>query len=503
MDFSDKEISKFEFSIALMMIFNPTLTPKMNKPSESDFQDAKLLFYYPDEGIRQEEKRNQVGLVEGSYHFWDIFETPIENQKENLGFQIIYLRDYIHILKEVEKNFWLFIVIKPVLQANAIKLIENDYLNTQSFNYNENCFNEENCKKFIEHVYQSFFLFYGSFNSYFIAENNEMSSEFIEITKAFYKSYAVINSQNAQNLNLLKYNLTGVNYSPIDKKKFLSLQYLMNILQAIEGKLEHFALFYSGYYVFSTLDQKDLQILYDYFYSTYNSCEIDNAKIFNKFEKLKAPNIFYGFLNKTNINNSGFLYGPTNLAESKSVNGSKIEENIQLFSPTFNLFDPLKKKIIKQKAFVFYDKNLLLLMTCDPEATIEKAKLLDIQKAIFTNSEKVSQNLSKQLVKITGQLENYRMIYFNKMNLALKMSNKISFASLDFETLKFIDDIKNELETNHNCFVSMKKSLNFWVYGIKGNSRIVTFLISVNVPFQKVEEEKEEIMKFFFSNIFL
>ena len=89
------------------------------------------------------------------------------------------------------------------------------------------------------------------------------------------------------------------------------------------------------------------------------------------------------------------------------------------------------------------------------------------------------------------------------MNLALKLSNKISIPTLDFETLKFIDDIKTELEKNNKLFVCFKKSMNYWIYGLKGNSRIVAFLIPGNVSFQKVEEEKDEIIKFFFSNIFI
>lgn len=507
MDFSDKEINKFDFSVPLVMLFNPKLLPKMSKPSESDFQDTKLLFYYPDEGVHPEEKRNQVGLVEGSYHFWEVFSPQNDKNDDDFACQVIYLQDYIHVLKEVERNFWLLIIIRPFIDISGVKVFDHEYLNNQTFTYNENCFYEENCQRFLSHFYQTFFLFYGSFESFFSVEENCMRKEFYDIMKAYFRSYIALNCHFGHYLNILKYNLAGVNYSPIDKKKFLALQYLINILQSIEGKLEHFALFYSGFYVYSTLEQKDLQIVYDYFYNTYNSCEIDNAKILNRFEKNRKeenPIIFYGLLNKTPNNNlTGFLYGPSGLTEAKLSSGSKAEEIFPMFSPVISIFDSAKKTYSKQNLFAFFDKNLLVLMTCNSESSIEKNKFLEIQKAICSNSEKVSQNLEKQLVKITTQLENYKMVYFNKMNLALKISNKISLANLDYETLKFIDDIKNELEEKDNLFLEIKKSPTFWVYGIKGNSRIVTFLIPSNVSFQKVEEEKEEIMKYFFSNIFL
>ena len=142
MDFSEKELAKFDFTISLVLLFNPKLVPKVPKPSESDFQDTKLLFYYPEDLVKPEEKRNQVGLIEGSYHFWDIFSSSPNNENSNQanGFQIIYLEDYIHILKEVENDFWLFLVIKPVLTGITLKSIDNEYLNLQSFSYSETFF---------------------------------------------------------------------------------------------------------------------------------------------------------------------------------------------------------------------------------------------------------------------------------------------------------------------------------------------------------------------------
>lgn len=507
MDFSEKDFSKFEFSISLILLFNPKLLPKVLKPSESDYQDTKILYYYPEENIKQEEKRNQVGLIEGSYHFWDIFSVfQSEENSKKPGFEIIYLEDYIHIMKEVETDYWLLLVIKPLVIMPAIKIDDYDYLNANFFNYDENVFNEENCKKFLNNFYQTFFLFHGSFASFFSVDDNTMNKNFHEIMKHYVKYYIILNAHSGQMINLLKFNFMGINYSPIDKKKFLSLQYLINILQAIEKRLEHFALFYSGYFVFSTFDQKDLQILYDYFFITHNSCEIDQTKIVNRFEKLgldeKINNLFYGILNKPNNIPNGYLYGPLNLNESKIINDVRVDELIS-FTPTINIYDPTQKKTIKQQLFSFYDKNLMLIMTCNLESKIEKNRLMDIQTAICTNSEKVSQNLEKQLIKVLNQSETYRMLYFNKMNLAMKISNKINIGFLDYETLKFADDIKTELELKENLFMNFKKANNFWVYGIKGNGRIVIFLIPGNISFQKVEDEKEEIMKFFFSNIFI
>lgn len=48
------------------MIYNPKLIPKERKPTEENIQDAKLIYYYPS-SVQIQEKRNHVGLAEGSF----------------------------------------------------------------------------------------------------------------------------------------------------------------------------------------------------------------------------------------------------------------------------------------------------------------------------------------------------------------------------------------------------------------------------------------------------
>jgi hypothetical protein len=56
----------YDIKLCSVMIYNPKLEPKVKKPTEEDIQDAKLLYYYPNEALI-EEKRNHVGLAEGSF----------------------------------------------------------------------------------------------------------------------------------------------------------------------------------------------------------------------------------------------------------------------------------------------------------------------------------------------------------------------------------------------------------------------------------------------------
>ena len=39
-------LKNYEFTIKSILIFDPILEPKMNKPNEEDIQDPMLLYYY-------------------------------------------------------------------------------------------------------------------------------------------------------------------------------------------------------------------------------------------------------------------------------------------------------------------------------------------------------------------------------------------------------------------------------------------------------------------------
>jgi hypothetical protein len=80
----EPQIPSFQFSIDCLFIYDPTLLPSKPKPIEEDYQDAKLLFYYP-KSVPVESKRNQVGLTEGNIAFFQNF-----GKKCNRGI-VIYL----------------------------------------------------------------------------------------------------------------------------------------------------------------------------------------------------------------------------------------------------------------------------------------------------------------------------------------------------------------------------------------------------------------------------
>lgn len=143
-----------KLNIKSFYIFNPNLHSKKRKPTEDEMQNAKILYYYPnneDEII----KRSNTGIIEGTLGFLNEFE---ENDDD---FIYVELFKHIYISKKFEENFYLtFILEKSKDNQSNI-----DY-------YNHNIESKKQWHKlFLENFYQMLILWHGNLKSIFFSKN--------------------------------------------------------------------------------------------------------------------------------------------------------------------------------------------------------------------------------------------------------------------------------------------------------------------------------------------
>ena len=95
-----------KIQIGSVFIIDPTLLPTgPGKPTEEDFTDCKIHFFYPST-MDIHEQRKQAGISEGIVNFFKPFsevEAPIE---------CIATSTHTHVVSQVEPNIWLNIVIQ-------------------------------------------------------------------------------------------------------------------------------------------------------------------------------------------------------------------------------------------------------------------------------------------------------------------------------------------------------------------------------------------------------
>ena len=68
----------YSFKIRELFIFNTNLKSPKKKPSDDEAQDAKLLYYYPD-NTEILVKRSNIGIIEGTLSFMQAFEKVDSN----------------------------------------------------------------------------------------------------------------------------------------------------------------------------------------------------------------------------------------------------------------------------------------------------------------------------------------------------------------------------------------------------------------------------------------
>lgn len=93
-----------KIKIGSIFVMDPTLKPQKEKPEEEEFTDAKIMYFHPI-STDIHEKRKQVGISEGIVSFF----LPFTDNQEPV--ECISTLSFTHVMKQVETNIWLNIVI--------------------------------------------------------------------------------------------------------------------------------------------------------------------------------------------------------------------------------------------------------------------------------------------------------------------------------------------------------------------------------------------------------
>ena len=228
-------------------IINPSLKPNKPHPIEEDFQDAKLLFYHPEE-FQINDKRSHVGISEGVVQFFGLFA-------ETKGYMVINSQNYTHVMKEVEPDYWLnLIFFHKELFDQAEEELEAKA--RTKFAQIEDSFYES----IISHCYSLYCFFHSSFDKLFKEKSPDESNILL---KDFFLNYAK-EYVNTTAIDFFPWNFNGFCYCPIDKKNFMRTQLFLNRIKEKFPFVKHSLLLYSNYMIFNDLPLPTAKILYTY-----------------------------------------------------------------------------------------------------------------------------------------------------------------------------------------------------------------------------------------------
>ena len=231
-----------------LFIFNTKLKSPKKKPSDDEAQDAKLLYYYP-EDTEILVKRSNIGIVEGTLSFMQAFE------KIDSNFLYTELNKTYFIANGYEDDFMIGFIL--------------DKENLKTFNKYENLDTKKKwLKELLNNFYETFILFHNKLSEFFLNKENPYVNLGLPNDKIFmlrdfinnyFKFFEAIKLPIIDNLQYFTMN------SNFQSGILLALQRLAEKMP----NLKMSSIIYKGKVIHNQLPFEIISILYNLFFSSY------------------------------------------------------------------------------------------------------------------------------------------------------------------------------------------------------------------------------------------
>jgi len=265
--------------------------------------------------------------------------------------------------------------------------------------------------------------------------------------------------------------LRGIHFLPVDKNVYLKIQCFINSIENTFPKIKYSTFLYRDHLVWSGLEQEDMRILYKFLGTSlcHDSIE-DEAK-----QPIKVNNVFPLFRTL-----KGYCTG---------MNGPDV------FVASSN--SPLKLII-----FQLHDMICVFLM----ENEEDSGMFLDLEELIVKHSDFLplledTFNSKKQRFE-----DQYRYLYFNHQNFALKTSIPEKGAVLPKDIMKMLNDMHSDFERSAQNVseVLVRTQNDRWIVGRKSDQReFYVIFDNKNAHLIEINEEVKKLGSTYFQNIFL
>lgn len=393
-------------SRAAFFIFNPELRPDESggRPSEEEISDAKIIYYSPSYASA-EEKRSQVGLLEGLIAFTKEFSGdkggPLKTVRtKQLAFSIL----------ECEPSIWMVLVMRhPTSQREVVK-------GQMETKFDEEQLDDNTLHAVLSNCYSVFRLLHGEIQS-FIKEHS--MQKLFDLLEDFIPAF--IETIDAGDLGIF-HEIDGFHYGPVERNTCVSIHCFLNRLQEQFPAIRHAALLYNAHLIYSGFSLTDMKVLYSYLVSFNGS--VSNMKL-NKVPFGRIPTAASQPGGGSSSFGRAFL-----LADDEDYLfglSNKSSHPASLFVPTVYLTEGGPGKLV---ALIYHGIMLILIFESDSQLD---TKILEQVRTACTKASNDGLSLAELHPLISSQYshvmehdDEYRFVYYNHANHALRLSNQSS-----------------------------------------------------------------------------
>jgi len=269
-------------------------------------------------------------------------------------------------------------------------------------------------------LYEVFRLLHGTIDS-FVQRYSRQS--LVDLLEDFVPAY--LDTVDVEETGIFA-QLDGIHYGPVERTTFLRIEQTLLRLQTKFPIINHVALLYKAHLIFTGISLNDMNILYTYlvsFRGQVSNTKLNTAPFGRISTAASQPGGGSSSFGRAHlVGEEGFLFG-------RSRDPKRSNSSSSIFVPTVYLQDGGTAKLV---ALMYH--GIMVLCLIDASAPVD-LKFLDELKAALTqhDSEEDGMTLvelhpliSQEFDTIMNEVEEYKFLYHNKSNHALRLSNNIA-----------------------------------------------------------------------------
>lgn len=492
-------------SRAAFFIFDPTLRPQgPGRPSDEDVADAKIMYYSPS-CAPAEEKRSQVGLLEGLISFTAMFgdgsQTPLRSLRtKQLAFSVL----------EAEPHTWMVLAMRhPVLPPDPSR-------GGSEPQFDEESLADSTLQAVLQNCYSVFRLLHGEIQN-FVKEQS--MHKLFDLLEDFIPAF--LETIDASDLGIF-HELDGFHYGPVERNTCVSIHCFLDGLQEKFPILRHSALLYNAHLIYTTFSLHDTRVLYSYLVS-FNGA-VSNFKL-NRGPFGRIPTAASQPGGGSSSFGRAFLLAEEEdflLGVSRRPGGggsSAASGPASLFVPAVHLVEGGTGQLV---ALTY--RGIMLVLIFEESAQLD-AKTLEAVRAAATRSsgdglslQELHPLIERQYKQIMEHEDEYRFLYHNSTNHAVRLSSQPSTSRSLLGGGRPPGAGPRPSERATLCplhaalgdpalrcrEVSLKSSERGWICAKRWREREFYLLLDgVNTSLSRCQEECARFASLHFSNIFM
>ncbi|XP_064406306.1 vacuolar fusion protein CCZ1 homolog isoform X2 [Halichondria panicea] len=290
----------------------------------------------------------------------------------------------------------------------------------------------------------------------------------------------------------------GIQFLPLDKYMYLKVHCFVNLIETTFRSIQRTVLVYNDQLVWSGLEQADIKVFYQYLLSWL--LPQDPSPTMQTMSSIAAS--VKSVVGTTSSQTGRFLIGDEG---SVRVGVAGVGDGGK--APW--VYIHMDGSVQSCKLYVYTAGNALMCFFVQREKASPSS---DFCKRLNTflgpRLAQISREISdfRDKSKPQGLDPQYRFIYFNEMNLAVKsplLSRRSTYVNILSEAMKLLADINSEYDSIEEGETIMRTLGDSWVVTRKsGHRRFFVVLNQKSANFAEINEEVRKLCQKEFTNIF-